>query len=153
MDGQIMAEQTPQQQHELEERLTRVIPRRHFFERCAVGVGALALNLMLREDGFAAESQKKAAAPQTPPRVDPVNPMAARAPMFPAKAKRVIFLFMAGGPSQFDLFDDKPKLRELNGQAPPPSLLEGKRFAFLKGNETLLGSERRFERVGQSGMT
>ena len=52
---------------------------------------------------------------------------------------------MAGGPSQLELFDYKPKLRELNGQPPPPSLLEGKRFAFLKGNETLLGTQRKFK--------
>ena len=86
-------------------------------------------------------------------KVDPLHPMAPRAPQFPAKAKNVIYLFMAGGPSQLELFDDKPKLRELTGQAPPPSLLEGKRFAFLKGNETLLGSQRKFDRIGQCGMT
>src|SRR5204863_9986250 len=50
-------------------------------------------------------------------------------------------------------FDDKPKLRELTGQTPPPSLLEGRRFAFLKGNEKLLGSQRKFDRIGQCGMT
>jgi hypothetical protein len=78
--------------------------------------------------------------------------MAPRPPQFPPKAKRVIFLFMAGGPSQFDLFDDKPRLRELTGEPPPPSLMEGKRFAFLKGNETLLGSTRKFAPAGACGM-
>ncbi|MEY5024602.1 MAG: hypothetical protein RLZZ244_130 [Verrucomicrobiota bacterium] len=119
------------------------LTRRHFFERSALGLGALALNEMLAQDGFAAAK----------PAVDPANPMAPRAPHFAAKAKRVIFLFMAGGPSQLELFEDKPKLREFHGQAPPASLMEGKRFAFLKGNEKLLGSKRRFERVGQCGMT
>ena len=79
--------------------------------------------------------------------------MAARKPPLPAKAKRVIYLFMAGAPSQLELFSDKPKLRELTGQPPPPSLMEGKRFAFLKGNETLLGTKRKFAQYGQSGMT
>lgn len=147
-----MEDLSPKKRQELEARVARVITRRHFFERCAVGVGSLALNMMLREDGFAAQTKTKAASSPTVT-IDPGNPMAPRAAMFGAKAKRVIFLFMAGGPSQFDLFDDKPKLRELSGQAPPPSMLEGKRFAFLKGNETLLGSERTFERVGQTGMT
>ena len=73
--------------------------------------------------------------------------------MFAPKAKNVIFLFMAGGPSQFELFADKPKLRELTGQPPPPSLMAGKRFAFLKGNETLLGSKRTFAPAGECGMT
>jgi len=60
---------------------------------------------------------------------------------------------MAGGPSQLDLFDDKPKLRELHSQKPPASMLDGKRFAFLKGNETLLGTKRKFSPAGQCGMT
>ena len=116
--------------------------RRHFFGGCALGVGAMALNCLLREEAQAA-----------PVKIDPADPLAPRAPHFPAKAKRVIYLFMAGGPSQLELFDDKPKLRELHGQPPPPSLLEGRRFAFLKGKETLLGSKRKFERVGECGMT
>jgi hypothetical protein len=66
--------------------------------------------------------------------------------------KRVIYLFQAGGPSQLELFSDKPKLRELDQQAPPKSLIEGKRFAFLKGNEKLLGGRRKFNQYGQSGM-
>jgi hypothetical protein len=117
--------------------------RRHFFGQCGVGVGAVALNQLLAADGHAAPSVK----------VDPADPMAQRKPHFPAKAKRVIYLFMAGGPSQLELFEDKPKLREYNGQKPPASLMSGKRFAFLKGNETLLGSARKFETHGQSGMT
>src|SRR5262245_248275 len=93
--------------------------RRHFFRRCGVGVGAAALHSLLQTDGYGAWK----------PAIDPTQPMSPRAPMFPAKAKNVIFLFMAGGPSQLELFDDKPKLRELHGQPPPKSLMEGKRFA------------------------
>jgi hypothetical protein len=135
--------------NDFEQRLNRAITRRHFFEKCGVGLGALALNLMLKQDGFAAEAK---AWGTEKVKIDPANPMAPRLAPRPAKAKRVIYLFMAGGPSQLDLFDDKPKLRELSGQVPPPSLLQGKRFAFLKGNETLLGTKRTFEQVGQSGM-
>src|SRR5256886_4362317 len=120
--------------------------RRHFFGQCGVGLGAIALNQLLARDGIAA--------PAIPTvKYDPGNPLAARPGHFAPKVKNVIYLFMAGAPSQLELFDDKPKLRELHGQPPPPSLLEGKRFAFLKGNETLMGSKRKFERVGDCGLT
>ncbi len=133
---------TPRQIDELDRRLTHDITRRHFFGRCAVGLGAIALNEMLQAEGFAAR-----------PKIDPANPMAPRTPPLPAKVKNVIYLFMAGGPSQLDLFEYKPKLTELTGQAPPASLMQGKRFAFLKGNETLLGSKRKFAQAGQCGVT
>src|SRR5436305_14631805 len=120
--------------------------RRHFFGQCGVGIGAIALNQLLAGDGVAAPA---------PPTVkfDPANPLDPRPGHFAPKVKNVIYLFMAGAPSQLELFDDKPKLRELHGKPPPPSLLEGKRFAFLKGNETLMGSMRKFERVGDCGIT
>jgi hypothetical protein len=119
--------------------------RRHFFGQCAVGLGSIALNCLLARDGLSAAPQR--------PSIDPMNPMAPRKAPLPARAKRVIYLFMAGAPSQLELFSDKPKLRELTGQPPPPSLMKGKRFAFLKGNETLLGTKRKFAPYGQSGMT
>ncbi len=126
---------------ELERRLLHDRTRRHFFQDCAVGLGAIALNQLIG-DKARAEGVK----------LNPAEPMAARAPQFPAKVKNVIYLFMAGGPSQLELFDPKPKLVELSGKAPPKSMMEGKRFAFLKGNETLLGSVRKFDRYGQCGM-
>lgn len=116
--------------------------RRHFFGQCAVGLGAIALNSLLANETFAQR-----------PQIDPSKPMAPRKPPQPAKAKRVIYLFMAGAPSQLELFEDKPKLRELTGQPPPPSLMKGKRFAFLKGNETLMGTRRKFAQYGKSGVT
>ncbi|MEX0643187.1 MAG: DUF1501 domain-containing protein [Pirellulales bacterium] len=58
---------------------------------------------------------------------------------------------MAGGPSQIDLFDYKPRLQDLNGQSVPKSVLEGQRFAFIKDDAKLLGSARKFRRHGQSG--
>ncbi|MBI3425873.1 MAG: DUF1501 domain-containing protein [Acidobacteria bacterium] len=118
--------------------------RRHFFGQCAVGLGSIALNCLLSNEGLSAPQH---------PTIDSSKPMAPRKPPLPAKAKRVIYLFMAGAPSQLELFSDKPKLRELTGQPPPPSLMKGKRFAFLKGNETLLGTKRKFAQYGQSGMT
>ena len=81
----------------------------------------------------------------------PTGPGQTRPPMHPARARAVIFLFMAGGPSQLDLFRDKPELGRFDGSAPPAEALEGKRFAFLKGNETLLASRRTFGRYGQCG--
>ncbi|MCA9029372.1 MAG: DUF1501 domain-containing protein, partial [Planctomycetaceae bacterium] len=76
--------------------------RRHFFQQCQLGVGALALGSVMTQESRAASIQ----------------------PHFPARAKNVIFLFMAGGPSQLDLFDDKPKLRELSGKVIPESFVE-----------------------------
>ena len=85
----------------------RAATRRHFFRQCGVGIGAMALGALLAQDGVAA------------PKIDPAHPLDPRQPHFPAKAKSVIYLFMAGAPSQLELFDDKPKLRELHGQPPP----------------------------------
>ncbi|MEO6786960.1 MAG: DUF1501 domain-containing protein [Chthoniobacteraceae bacterium] len=127
--------------HSIEGAALRQITRRHFFGKCGVGLGAIALNRLLGADGLAAV------------KIDPANPMAERPPQFPGKVKRVIYLFMAGGPSQLELFDWKPQLIKLTGQKPPASLMQGKRFAFLKGNETLLGTIRKFEKYGQCGMT
>ena len=74
--------------------------------------------------------------------------------MFTPRAKNVIYLFMAGGPSQLELFDYKPKLVELNGQPIPQSYIEGKRFAFMGSSHgtKLLGTRREFKQHGQSGM-
>ncbi len=112
--------------------------RRHFLEDCRVGLGSMALASMLGEDAGAAAKPKSASD-------------RSQLPQFPARAKRVIFLHMAGGPSQIDLFDPKPKLNELSGQVPPKEFLEGKRFAFLKPDARLLGSPRTFQRHGRSG--
>jgi hypothetical protein len=114
--------------------------RRHFFGQCGVGLGAIALGSLLAEESPAAVE---------PP--DLSDPLAPRAPHFAPRAKRVIFLFMAGGPSQLELFDFKPKLQELDGQIVPPSYTKNKRFAFIKGDAKLLGTRRKFARHGQCG--
>src|SRR5262249_40420110 len=82
-----------------------------------------------------------------------VNPLAPRRPHFPAKAKSVIFLFMAGGPSQLELFDYKPKLVELDGQPIPESYLRDRRFAFMHqyANTRRLAARPRWARHGRSG--
>jgi hypothetical protein len=117
----------------------RAITRRHFFGDCAIGLGSLALASLL--DSQAAVSD---------------DPLAPKPGHFPACAKNVIFLFMAGGPSQLELFDYKPKLVELNGKSIPDSFIEGKRFAFMdssfKDKTKLLGTRRHFQQCGQSGM-
>ncbi len=111
--------------------LIKLQTRRHFFRDCGVGVGAIALSQLMRNQSAAATIRQP--------------------PMFTPPAKNVIYLFMAGGPSQLELFDHKPLLTKLNGQKPPAEFMEGKRFAFLKGTETLLGPYRPFRQSGQSG--
>ena len=105
--------------------------RREFLGQAGLGIGAAALASLLANDTSIAS--------------DAVQP-----PHFAPKAKAVICLFMAGGPSQLELFEDKPKLTELSGQKPPESFMKDRRFAFLKGTETLLGSRRTFNRYGES---
>ncbi len=118
--------------------------RRHFFGQCAVGLGQMALASLLHDGKIhAAESTQ------------PVNPLAPKPPHFASKAKSVIYLFMAGGPSQLDLFEHKPKLVELSGKPIPESFMKGKRFAFMDSFSRevpkLLGTRRQFQRYGQSG--
>ena len=83
--------------------------------------------------------------------IDPANPLAPRSPILPAKAKRVIYLHMAGGPSQFELFDHKPELAKLDGQNCPDEFLAGKRFAFIRGVPQLLGPTFPLHQSGDAG--
>src|SRR6186713_766340 len=123
------------------------LTRRHFFSRCAVGLGGIALASMLSERRLHGAGAGSPGLPPLP------NPMAPRAPHFAPRAKNVIYPFMAGGPSQLELFDYKPKLIELNGQPVPASLIEGKRFAFMDSSHgtKLLGTRRTFAQHGKSG--
>jgi hypothetical protein len=117
----------------------RVATRRHFFAQSGFGIGAAALTALLNQ------SLRAKPAEQTS------NPLAPKSPMFSAKAKSVIYLFMAGAPSQLDLFDYKPVLQKYDGQNVPAELTKGERFAFIKGAPKLLGSPYEFQRCGQSG--
>jgi hypothetical protein len=80
------------------------------------------------------------------------NPLQAKPPQFQGKAKSVIFLHMAGAPSQLELFDYKPDLMKMDGQDCPESFIQGKKFAFIRGVPTLLGPQANFKQHGQSGL-
>lgn len=124
--------------------MLKQITRRHFFRQTGFGLGALALSSLLDQNIFAQSEQKSSASGST-------SPMEPKPPHFAPRAKSVIYLFMAGGPSQLDLFDYKPKLEELNGQPIPESFTKGERFAFIKGTPRLLGSPHGFKRHGACG--
>jgi hypothetical protein len=100
--------------------------RRWFLKDCGVGMGALAMHHLLHAAG--------------------------KQPHFAPKAKRVIFLFMAGAPSHLELFDHKPQLAKFNGTLPPADLLKGYRAAFINPNSTLLGPKFAFSKHGRSGV-
>ncbi len=121
--------------------------RRHFLKQCGLGLGSLALGSLLGGCDWPGSSSTGYA----PISIDPMNPMAARPPMFPGKARSVIYIHMAGAPSQLELFDYKPELAKLDGQDCPPSLLEGKKFAFIRGIPKMLGPQAEFQQHGQSG--
>jgi uncharacterized protein (DUF1501 family) len=111
--------------------------RRQFFESCGVGLGKIALGSLL-----AGGSATSAAA---------ADPLAPKRPPMPARAKRVIYLFMAGAPSQLELFDAKPKLRELDGKPIPPEVIRGQRYAFIQPDAAVLAPRFAFSRHGRSG--
>ena len=115
--------------------------RRWFFKECGVGLGAIALQSLLGGSG----SNSLSAAPAF------ADPMSPKQPHFAPKAKRVIYLFMAGAPSHLEMFDNKPKLAEMDGKLPPPELLKGYRAAFINPNSKFLGPKFKFARQGQSG--
>jgi hypothetical protein len=122
------------------------VTRRHFFRECGVGIGALALGSLLARDGLAGRPRPERTA----------NPLAPKKPHFAPKAKSVIFLFMAGGPSQFELFESKPELQKHHGKPIPDSFVKGRRFAFMntfaRQRPRLLGTTRTFTRCGRSGL-
>ncbi|MBO0719615.1 MAG: DUF1501 domain-containing protein [Blastocatellia bacterium] len=109
------------------------LTRRHFFRQTGFGIGALALSSLFEGELFAGDANKP------------------HGPHFPPKAKNIIYLFMAGAPSQLDLFDHKPKLKQYSGQPIPEEFIKGERFAFIKGTPQLLGSPFNFKKCGQSG--
>src|SRR5919205_783151 len=130
---------------EAEEAATRMHTRRHFLKESAMGFGALALGALLQSCGLGSSSGSGNSIA-----FDPAHPLAPKLPMFPGKAKSVIYLHMAGAPSQLELFDYKPELMKLDGQNCPQSLLEGKRFAFIRGVPKMLGPQAKFAQYGQS---
>ena len=124
-----------------EGRTANFLARRWFFKECGVGLGTIALHALLHDRG--------AAFPGGAER--PADPMMPRQPHFPARAKNVIYLFMAGGPSHLELFDNKPALSRYDGTRPPAELLQGYRSAFIRPEATFLGPKFRFARHGKCG--
>lgn len=120
--------------------------RRHFIKESAMGLGALALGSLLGSSCNSSGQQNP-----TNNLFDPSKPLASQPPQFFGKAKSVIYMHMAGAPSQLELFDYKPELMKLHGQDCPPSLLEGKRFAFIRGVPKMLGPQAAFKQHGESG--
>ncbi len=127
-------------QEELAQEYKNLITRRWFFKQCGVGLGSIALAQLL--GGSIAKAADAASL---------TNPMAPKQPHFAAKAKRVIYLFMAGAPSHLELFDYKPELAKWDGKLPPAELLKGYRAAFINPNSALLGPKYKFAKHGQCG--
>ncbi|MDX1766617.1 MAG: DUF1501 domain-containing protein [Arenibacter troitsensis] len=135
----------------IKEKLQREIQaktRRHFIKDCVAGMGGLALGSFFMSCNSFMGNKDNAKIALTE---RDINPLASMAPPFPAKVKSVIYLHMAGAPSQLEMFDYKPTLHKLNNQACPQSLLEGKKFAFIRGVPKLLGPQAEFKQHGESG--
>jgi len=115
------------------------VTRRHFLRDCGVGLGKIALAGLLTDSLVSRGSGATA------------NLLAPRQPHFTGRAKRVIHLFMAGAPSQLELFDYKPELAKLEGRPLPPSVIGGQRYAFIRPDAAVLGPRFKFSKHGQSG--
>ena len=116
--------------------------RRVFLGRASQGVGALALASLIGPGGLRAET---AGSNRWPGVVNPYH--------FPPRARRVIWLTMAGGPSHLETFDYKPKLAEMHGQPMPESFTKGKQIAQLQGQKLMcFGPQLKFQRFGQAGV-
>src|SRR5437762_3166094 len=126
---------------ELRSEYSKYVTRRWFLRQCGVGLGSIALASLL-DPGNVFGGEKAAGAS---------NPLAPRQPHFKPKAKRVIYLFMGGAPSQLDLFDYKPTLAKYNGRPVPKEVVMGQKYAFIKPDAALFASEFKFARRGQCG--
>jgi len=120
------------------------ISRRWFLRDCSVGVGKIALASLLTD----AATRNLLAGTSL---ADAPDPLAPKPTHFPGKARAVIHLFMAGAPSQLDLFDNKPELAKLEGKPLPPSVIMGQRYAFIRPDAAVLGPRFKFARHGKSG--
>src|SRR5688572_1804958 len=130
-------------EQELRQERAKFITRRWFFRQCGVGLGSIALGSLMA-DTHGADS-----ALRTPH--SGLNPLAPKQPHFKPTAKRVIYLFMGGAPSQLDLFDYKPTLQKYNGKPVPAEVVKGQKYAFIKPDAALYASEFKFTKHGQCG--
>ena len=129
--------------HEFRRDYFELETRRHFLKQCSTGLGMMAL-ASLTGGCFSGKGETDLMA-------NVANPMAPKMPLQPGRAKSVIYIHCAGSPSQLELFDYKPELRKVDGKACPPSFLEGKTFAFIRGVPKMLGPQGTWNRYGQSG--
>jgi len=120
----------------------RVNSRRWFLRECGVGIGKIAAATLLTN---AFSPWGRAAG------ISAAEALKPRQPHFTPKAKHVIHLFMAGAPSQLDLFDYKPELAKLEGKPLPPSVIGGQRYAFIRPDAAVMGPKFKFAKHGQSG--
>lgn len=118
-----------------DESIESPIARRWFLQQCGMGLGTVALNHLLAPTASAQN----------------LNPLAPKRPPFAPKAKNIIYLFMAGAPSQLELLDYKPELAKFDGTLPPASLIKEYRTGFIDPNSKLLGPKFNFAQHGQSG--
>src|SRR5215510_1900211 len=112
----------------------KLLTRRWFFKECGIGLGSLALASLLNGKSSAQSAI--------------ANPLAPKQPHFKPKAKRVIYLFMAGGPSQFETFDYKPSLAKYNGKPVPQEFVKDLNYAFIRPDAGLYASELKFAQYG-----
>ena len=127
-------------QRHLELETVQQLTRRHFLRQCATGLGAMWLG------GLSLNASPAS------PRRDLTKPLGVLPPHFAPKAKRVIYLHMAGAPSQLELFQYKPELAKLDGEDCPQEFLEGQRFAFITGVPKLMGPVFPFHRETRTGL-
>ncbi|QDT63014.1 DUF1501 domain-containing protein [Calycomorphotria hydatis] len=116
--------------------------RRQLFQDCGVGLGKIALASLLGGGSANTLLANNTVAD---------TPFAPKKPHFEPKVKRVIYLFMAGAPSQLDLFDHKPMLAEYEGKPIPPEIIQGQRYAFIQPDAAVLGPQFKFAKHGDSG--
>src|SRR5437660_1021238 len=124
--------------HDLRSEYARLITRRWFFRQCGVGLGSIALASLL-DDTTASGATSPTGS----------NPLAPKSPHFKPKAKRVIYLFMGGAPSQLDLFDYKPTLAKYDGKPVPHEVVMGQKYAFIRPDAALFATEFKFARHGK----
>jgi uncharacterized protein (DUF1501 family) len=127
--------------NELRQEYARLVTRRWFFRQCGVGLGSVALASLLGTDKASAATS----------RLGTTDPLAPKQPHYKGKAKRVIYIFMAGAPSQLELFDYKPTLAKYDGKPVPAEVVKGQQYAFIKPDAALYATEFKFAKHGKCG--
>jgi hypothetical protein len=118
------------------------LARRQFLHDCGIGLGKVAAA------GLLTGSLARCAVGS-----EVEDPLAPKRPHFEPTAKAVIHLFMAGAPSQLELFDEKPTLSKLEGKPLPPSIIGDQRYAFIQPDAAVMGPRFKFAKYGKSGLS